>query len=204
MVRVLAAITFATWLPSPAFADDTVAATAAEPTIRVQAQLEWLIPSGFGRFTVDNFPSTVDLPDTHAIGGSVDDALTPHFSIGVAPRLVYNVAAKGDPSADKELDLRACIRARSALGSGFEVYASFLPGYVTLLSGGFGTYSSKGYALGGAVGFTYDLSPHLFIGGEIGFQRSFTTTNLTLAGDSIVFDLEVSYLHMGIGAGMQF
>ena len=111
---------------------------------------------------------------------------------------MYNVGG------DRELDLRACIRGRSAPSHGFAVYASFSPGYATLLSGGLADYSSKGFALGGAVGFTYDLSSHVFVGGEVGFQRSFITTHRTLTDDSSVFDAEVSYLHMGIGAGMQF
>jgi hypothetical protein len=204
MARILAAITFVTWFSSPACAEDAVAATAAEPRIRIQAQFELLLPAGFGRFTTGNTSSTVDMANTYAIGGSFDYALTSHLSIGVAPRLVFNVDGKDDPSADKELDLRACIRGRSALSPGFDVYASFSPGYATLLSGSLAVYSSKGFAIGGAVGFTYDLSRNLFVGSEIGFQRSFTTTHRTFIDDSIVYDFEVSYLHMGIGAGMQF
>jgi len=209
MARILAAIPLITSLSSPAFAEDGVAATAAEPRIRVQAGLE-LLPLGSGE---SPFAATsMTMARAYAISGSLEVALTRDVSIGVAPRLVYNVISVEDTGArpDKELDLRACIRARTAVSSRLDIYASFLPGYATLLSGGPFVYtSSNGYALGAAFGFTYDLGEpfdggELFVSGELGVQRSFLRITQRNAEDVLSYDLELAYLHLGAGIGMRF
>jgi hypothetical protein len=52
-------------------------------------------------------------------------------------------------------------------------------------------------ALGGSVGATYDLSPSMFVGSEIGYQVAFT--------DGGVSDTwKLSYVHIGLGAGKRF
>jgi hypothetical protein len=60
------------------------------------------------------------------------------------------------------------------------------------------------YTLGGAGGFTYDLGGRLFAGGEIGFQHSLLRSDQRNAEDAVSFDLELSYLHLGMGLGMRF
>lgn len=107
-------------------------------------------------------------------------------------------------AADQELDLRARVWARQALSPGFDVYASLSPGYATLRSGGGADYHSTGFAMGGALGFTYDLAWRLFFDGEVGYQRSFTRTRIRIAEDAFVSHLELSYLHFGLGAGVRF
>jgi hypothetical protein len=88
---------------------------------------------------------------------------------------------------------------------GFDIYASFSPGHASLLSGGTSVYtSSGGYTLGGAFGFTYDVGSTVFVGGEIGFQRSFMRVDLRNAEDELSYDVELSYVHLGAGAGMRF
>lgn len=144
--------------------------------------------------------------DVHVISGSLEVALTRHLSIGVAPRMVFNIIQGGNEGpADKELDLRACIRARTAVSPGFEIYASFSPGHARLLSGDtLADTSSSGYTLGGAFGFTYNVGPTVFVGGEIGFERSFMRVDLRNAEDELSYDVELSYVHLGAGAGMRF
>lgn len=208
MARILAAVTLVTSLAAPAFADDSVATTAAESTIRVQAQLE-LLPIGseedHGGLTFWN-----NMASAYAISGILDVALTRHLSLGVSPRLVYNITPVGsDAPADKELDLRACIRARTAVSPRFDIYASFSPGYARLLNGDeiFVYTRSGGYTLGAALGFTYDLGSKVFVGGEIGFQRSFMRVDQQRVGepeDALSYDVELSYVHLGVSVGMGF
>jgi hypothetical protein len=204
MARTLAAITLVTLLSSPASAEDGIAAPPAEPRIFLQARLE-LLPLGSGENS-GGFSSSMTMATAYAISGSLEVALTRHLSIGVAPRLVFNVIEGGNEGpADKELDLRACIRARTAVSPGFDIYASFSPGHASLLSGGTSVYtSSGGYTLGGAFGFTYDVGSTVFVGGEIGFQRSFMRVDLRNAEDELSYDVELSYVHLGAGAGMRF
>lgn len=208
MARILAAITLIASLASPAVAEDGVATTAAESRIRVQAQLE-LLPIGSGEdhggLTFSN-----NMASAYAISGSLEVALTRHLSLGVAPRLVYNITPVGSEApADKELDLRACIRARTAVNPRFDIYASFSPGYARLLNGDeiFVYTRSGGYTLGAALGFTYDLGSTVFVGGEIGFQRSFMRVDQQRVGepeDALSYDVELSYVHLGVSVGMGF
>ena len=203
MARILAAIPLITSLAAPAFAEDGVAATAAEPRIFLQARLE-LLPLGSGESS-GGFGSSMTLATAYAISGSLEVALTRHLSIGVAPRLVFNIIQGGNEEpADKELDLRACFRARTAISPGFDIYASFSPGYAALHSGDGLSTSAGGYTLGGAFGFTYDVGSNVFVGGEIGFQRSSMRVNRQNAEDKLSYDIELSYLHLGAGGGLRF
>jgi hypothetical protein len=141
------------------------------------------------------------------VSGMFDYAVTPYLSIGAAPRLVFNVtpddAADGD-SADKELDLRARLLAHHPFAPRLELYAALSPGYTIVLSGTDGVKNATGFAIGGSAGLTYDLSPKAFISGEVGYQRAFTSTDVMVAGQSISADLDLSYMHVGIGAGTRF
>jgi hypothetical protein len=67
-----------------------------------------------------------------------------------------------------------------------------------------GVANAKGAALGGAAGLTYDVSPKLFVGGEVGYQRAFTSTTIEMSAPPFKADLDVSYLHIGVGAGTRF
>lgn len=172
---ILAAGTFCALFSSLAFAENGITTTDAA-RIRVQAQIE-LLPLGS---TTDRQGTTVLTTDSavaYGASGMFDYALTPYLSVGVAPRLIFNVTPANAPpqaSADKELDLRARISGHYAAVSGLEVYAAVAPGYTFILSSDNDTTAYKGFALGGAVGVTYELSPRMFIGGEVGYQRAFT------------------------------
>jgi hypothetical protein len=207
MPRSLIAITLVTSLSASvsAFADDGAAAPISAPRIRVQTQLE-LLPAGRVQYseglTVSGAQATA-----YAFGGSLEFQPTRYVSIGVAPRLVFNITPDGDQSgiADRELELRAIIRGRLPVTPRLEIYASFLPGYADLHSGSYIVYlRSGGYTVGGAFGFTYDLGETLFAGGEIGYQRSLLHVDQTSIGDRLAYDMELSYPHLGVGFGMRF
>jgi opacity protein-like surface antigen len=192
-------------LSSSAFADDQVS-TSASSKMRVQAQFE-LLPVGSGKGTLGGISMTTDTEVAYGISGAFDYALTPYLSLGVAPRLVFNVKSKdaaSQDSADKELDLRARIHGHYPVASGIELFASLYPGYTIVMSSTDGVDSSTGFAIGGAVGLTYDVSPKLFVGGEVGYQRAFTSTTVSGGGQSVSADLDLSYMHIGLGAGTRF
>lgn len=54
------------------------------------------------------------------------------------------------------------------------------------------------------MAITYDLGSNVFVGGEIGFQRSFMRVDQRNAEDEPSYDVERSYLHLGAGVGMRF
>src|SRR5512140_182988 len=204
--RMLAIGALGAWFSSPSFADEaSVSATTAAPKMRVQAQFE-LLPMGSAKGHIADMATTTDLAVAYGITASFDYALTPYLSIGASPRLVFNLIAdpaNGD-TADKALDVRACIRAHYPVLHGLELYASVAPGYTIVLSSTDGVNNATGFAIGGAAGLAYDLSPKMFVAGEVGYQRAFTSTTIEMFGPLVREDLDLSYLHVGIGAGTRF
>jgi hypothetical protein len=202
------ACTFASSLAtSSAFAQEAGApASDAAPKMRLGAQVE-VLPVGSGKATLGGTTMTTDADIAYGVSGTFDYALTPYLSIGAAPRLVLNVipdhAATGD-HADKELDLRARLLGHVPVAPKLELYASVAPGYTIVMSSQDGVSNSSGFAIGGAAGLTYDVSPKMFLSGEVGYQRAFTSTDLTVGNQTITGDLALSYMHVGLGAGTRF
>jgi hypothetical protein len=194
-------------LSATAFADDgSLSLTAAAPKMRVQAQVE-MLPLGSGETTMGSTSNSRDAAIAYGISGAFDYAIGRYLRIGVAPRLVLNVTpddAADGTKADKELDLRARIIGHYPVQPGLDLYAALTPGYTFVLSGTDGIDNATGFAIGGAVGLTYDVSPKMFVGGEVGYQRAFTSTELMIGTQSSTADLDLSYMHVGIGAGARF
>jgi hypothetical protein len=203
----LAAGTLGLLLSSSAFAEDGTSLTADAPRMRVQAQLE-MLPLGSTKASVAGASESTDLALAYGVTGAFDYAVMPYLSIGVAPRLVLDVNEKDGPesgSSDTQVDLRARIVGHIPVARGLEVYAALTPGYTLVLSGTEGVPDANGFAIGGAAGLTYDVSPRLFVSGEVGYQRAFTSAEIMpTAGTSVEADLDVSYMHVGLGAGTRF
>jgi opacity protein-like surface antigen len=203
---ILATGTLATLLSAPAFAEDGVATGAAAPRLSAQAQIE-LLPSGSASASVGSNTISTDTAVAYGVSGMLDYAVTPNISIGVAPRLVLNVKASDAADRDgsgKQIDLRARVLAHFPVAPGVQLYASVAPGYTIVTSPDDGTDSTKGFSIGGAGGVSYDLSPRMFVAGEVGYQRAFSSSDMTLAGQTITVDSSLSYLHIGLGAGTRF
>ena len=204
---ILAAATLGTLLSSSAFADDeSISASAAAPRMRAQAQVE-LLPLGTGKQTLGDASMSRDAAVAYGISAGFDYAITPYLSIGVAPRLLLNVKPSDQDggTSDKELDLRARVLGHVAVAPKLEIYGAVMPGYAFVLPGDDNVDTAKGFAIAGAAGLTYDVSPTLFLGAELGYQRAFTSTDImTTTGQKVSSDLDLSYMHIGIGAGTRF
>lgn len=202
-------------LSTPAFAGDLGAAAAPSPSrLRVQAQVE-VLPTGSESLNADTPNGTsslsMDADVAYGITGMIDYDLTPYLAVGVAPRLVLNVKVN-DPAfrdrAGEELDLRAHVLGHLPVAPGVELYASLSPGYADLLDDAHSTLS--GFALAGALGATFRVSPRVFLSGELGYQRVFSSRDTTfeIPGTGTPFviknDVDLSYLHIGLGAGTHF
>lgn len=199
---ILAAGTFGALVSTSAFAQEaTLEATAVAPKMRVGAQVE-LLPTG----TVDASAGGLDLSNdtalAYGVSATFDYAVLPYLSIGVAPRFVMNVKPDSEMDVDSgnQIDLRARLVGHYPVARGVEIYAAVTPGYTILTSGEDGADAAKGFAIGGAAGLTYDLSPKMFVSGEVGYQRAFASVEENGAN----VDLDVSFLHVGLGAGTRF
>jgi opacity protein-like surface antigen len=204
---ILVTGTLGTLLSAPAFAgDDGVAPAPVDSKLSVAAQFE-LLPLGSAKTTINDQSMSTDAAVAYGISGMLDYAITPNISVGVAPRLVFNVKASDAPSgenAGKQLDLRGRLLVHLPIAPGVQAYAAVSPGYTIVLSGQDGVDNTTGFAIGGAAGLTYDLSPKMFIGGEVGYQRAFASEDLMVAGQKFTADSTLSYLHVGLGAGTRF
>lgn len=203
---ILATGTVVTLLSSPAFAEDGSLSRSATSKVSVQAQLE-VLPVGSATAKLGDVEVTTDADVAYGISGMIDFAITPNISIGLAPRLILNVTNDDDndtDSTDKAIDLRARLRGHFAVSPGVEVYAAVLPGYTIVLSSLDDVTDAKGFAIGGAAGVTYDVAPTMFVGGEIGYQRAFTSADFMILGQTLTTDVDLSYMHIGIAAGARF
>jgi Outer membrane protein beta-barrel domain len=200
---IFAAGTLGALISSPAFADDELSTSAAASKMSAQVQVE-LLPLGSAATDVGDIGVSVDTSMAFGVSAGFEYAVAPYLSIGVAPRLILNVTSEqakdAGQDAGKELDLRARIRGHVPVSPGLELYASLSPGYTILLSPDDEDPNAKGFGIAGAVGVTYDLSPRMFIGGEVGYQRAFASAT----EQSVTMDVDVSYMHIGLGAGTRF
>lgn len=204
---ILAGATLGTLISSSVFAEDNGISSSTDGSrMRVAAQVE-LLPLGSGKNTIAGTSMTTDAATAYGVTGMFDYAVTPYLSIGVAPRIVFNVTsadASSEDKADKELDLRARVVGHMPVSRGLELYAALTPGYTIVLSSTDGVNSATGFAIGGAAGLTYDLSPKMFVGAEVGYQRAFTSSDVMVGTQSVSTDLDLSYMHVGLGAGTRF
>jgi opacity protein-like surface antigen len=195
-------------MSSAAFAQEEAGGIgdAAAHKLSASAQFE-LLPAGSGKTTVNGESMSRDAAVAYGITAMFDYAINPYFSVGVAPRLMLNVkpsdAAAGE-DADKEVDLRARITGHLPVHPGLDVYASVMPGYSIALVSQQGMDNATGFGLAGAVGATYNVTPSMFVGAEVGYQRAFFSQEQTILDQKITADTALSYLHIGLGAGARF
>ena len=204
---ILAAGTLGTLLSSSAFAQDAgISTTASAPKMSVQAQVE-VLPVGSASSTDNGMTTSSDAAVAYGITGAFDYAVLPYLSVGVAPRLVLNVNGKDAEAGAKsgqQIDLRARLLAHFPVAKDLEVYASVMPGYTILTSPVDEVSNATGFAIGGAAGLTYNVSPKLFVNGEVGYQRAFAGFDVKIADQTFHGDTDVSYMHVGLGAGTRF
>lgn len=190
-------------MSTAAFAQEMEIGNQAPATkMRAGAQLE-MLPMGSLEVPLgDGASVSADTAVAYGVSATFDYAVTPFLSVGVAPRLILNIKGEdtdGDSDAFKELDLRARVLAHFPVAKGVEVFGSVSPGY-SIIMGDSDFDDPKGFALAGAVGATYDVSPKAYLSAEVGYQRAFAS--VSEGGMSSDFDL--SFLHVGLGAGTRF
>jgi hypothetical protein len=197
----------ASLLSSAAFAEDAALSASFTPKMNAQVQFE-LLPLGSAKASAEGADSqTTDTDVAYGISASFTRDLHKNISVGLAPRLILNVAsdeAGDNDDADKELDLRARITAHFPVAPKMEVYGSLTPGFTFVIPSADDVDSATGFAIGAAAGATYDVSPAMFLNAELGYQRAFTSASVMALGQEFDVDLDLSYMHVGVGAGTRF
>lgn len=193
-------------MSTAAFAQEMEIANEAPATkMRAGAQLEMLPLGSLDIPLGDGASVSADTAIAYGVSATFDYAVTPFLSVGVAPRAIFNIKGKdsdsdSDSSSFTEIDLRARVLAHFPVAKGIEVFGSASPGY-SIVTGGDSEFDDpKGFAIAGAIGATYDLSPKAYLSAEVGYQRAFTSIS---EGDMSA-DMDLSFMHIGLGAGTRF
>ncbi len=192
---------------STAGADDSAIPVPAwtPPSMHVWAQAE-LLPLGSHDAKAGGASVTSDAELAYGMAVGVEYAVHPLISIGVTPRLLLHVQPKSRADVDerREIDLRGLVRVHYPLSLALEAFAAVTPGYAVVLSNGDGVNTGGGFAIGGAAGVRLAVSPSMFVSGEVGYQRAFTSATQTTGSAKTDIELDLSYPHVALGAGARF
>ena len=211
----IATALFGTLVASPAFAQEsTTPPPAAAPAAEVEAsaqpakpfslgaQLE-LLPVGSMDVTISgpviNGSDSTSTSTAFGLSATFGYDVTPNISIGAAPRLLFNVQGENAKSSAKEFDLRARLAVHGEVAPQVQLYGYAAPGYTWVIPSK-GDINSTGPAIGFGAGASYDVSSDLFVNAELGYQIAFVSAE----SEGTTVDVDVSYLHLGIGGGTRF
>jgi hypothetical protein len=188
-----------------AFAEEGVASsTAVEKKFKLGAQLE-LVPVGKAEVKLGGESASADADTAYAVGMNFDYDVTPYISIGLAPRLIFGLKSEKSTSdsTDEEINLRARVMGHFPVTGQMQIFGYAAPGYAISVSDADKDPSGFLIAFGG--GATYDVTPSLFLSGELGYQMSFQSVTDTVPGaGEVTLDVNTSFLSVGIGAGTRF
>jgi hypothetical protein len=180
-----------------------VTQTAAPQKGRVGVQLE-LVPTGSLTIKSGPIDESHSAAFAYGVGGTFDYDVTPNISVGLAPRIIFNVIDKDAPSgadADKELDLRARFTAHFPVAPKLNVYGFAAPGYsIILLPSDARSDDPAGFVLGLGGGASFDVAPNLYVAGELGYQLGFQSVSYMGQSADVTTDL----LSISLGAGARF
>jgi opacity protein-like surface antigen len=190
-----------------AFADEIAGETSAAKKVSVGAQID-LLPAGTLTLDAPGLNVSSDAGFAYGVGLNASYDLTPNISIGLAPRIIFNIVAKDardDAPVGKEYDLRARVTAHFPLIDKLQIFGFAAPGYSFLTDTNDKTDNPSGFVLAFGGGATYDLAPNLFLTGEVGYQLGFqSVTAKDLSGKDITIDETTDYLSIGLGGGTRF
>lgn len=133
-----------------------------------------------------------------AVMPTFDFGLNQFLFVGLAPQFIFNVqqdAATGD--AGQELDLRARVGGIAKVADTVRMFGYVAPGYSIVMRPNkpMGQDNPAGFVLGFAGGAALDLSPTMYLSGELGYQLGYQTAN--------DLDFKTNYFHVGLGMGVR-
>jgi hypothetical protein len=168
----------------------------ADPNSKVRVGLN-LVPMPFGTAKVSLGSLGTASTDTAFAFGlmpTVDYTFNPYFFVGFAPQFTFNVKGK-DSSGDagKMLDLLLRVGGNAPVADTLQLYGYLAPGY-SIVMAPVGDNSS-GFVLGFHGGVILDLSPNLFLNGELGYQLGYQQVH--------DLDYKLNYFQIGLGAGLR-
>ncbi|HTJ45905.1 MAG TPA: outer membrane beta-barrel protein [Kofleriaceae bacterium] len=185
-------------VPALAHAQDASIAQSSESNVSLGASLQ-LLPIGTlaGDSPLGGKVST-DTASAFAIGALGEIKLDPTFSIGFAPRYIFNVKSSDANDSAAQVDLAIRVTAGGEVAPNVRLYGFAAPGYSFILppsNGNGDTQHPNGAILGFGGGVAYTVAPKIALTGELGYQLGFQSFD---AGGTNV-ELKDNYLQIGFG-----
>ncbi len=131
----------------------------------------------------------------YGLSANFDYFLSPHMSIGLAPRYTFGLQGEGATSSATQLDLlgRISFGTRAGDGASVRAYGTVGPSWI-LIPPGF-TSSGVAYGLGGVV--SLPVGEFSFFSVDIGYQFG----GQTVSNGAQDIDAATNFFHVGIGVG---
>jgi hypothetical protein len=188
-----------------------VAAAAVAPGMaraQVRGETTW-IGGSFGLSPVgtlkakatlggNTLDTSTDAATAFQINGLLDFHLSPLFSIGFAPGIIFNVKGTGDTDSGSELDLPIRLALGGPVAPTVRLYGFVSPGYTVLFPPSDdqnATGHPSGFMIGFGGGASFRVAPGIRLTGELGYQFRFVST--TVQGADL--SLQVNYLTLAFG-----
>jgi hypothetical protein len=186
----------------------------ASKHVSLGAQVD-LLP--YGKISGGSDSNTIneDAAFAYGVAANLDFHLNRYLSIGLSPRMIFNVTTKDqdadqeDQDALKQFDARVRVKGEFPLGQALDLYGYVAPGYSWILAndntfGPVHVNDATGLVVAFAAGAAIDLTPSFFLNGEVSYQLGFQKSNASVGPIDGDFDFKSDYLSVGLGAGARF
>jgi hypothetical protein len=186
----------------------------ANKRVSLGAQVD-LLPYGKISGGTDSASIDEDAAFAYGVAANLDFHLNRFLSIGLSPRMIFNVTSK-DQDADQEdqdaleqFDARLRVKGEFPLGEAVDLYGYVAPGWSWILAddntfGPVHVDDATGLVVAFAAGAAIDLTPSFFLNGEVSYQLGFQQSNASVGPIDGDFDFKSNYLSVGLGAGARF
>lgn len=164
------------------------------------------MPTGTLKAKVGPLEGEDDAAFAFGVMPTFDFGINQFLFVGLAPQFIFNVNGKdSDGDAGQELDLRARVGGIAKVADTIRLFGYVAPGYsiVMVPDKPDGQDNPAGFVLGFAAGAAFDLTPAMFLSGEVGYQVGYQGTTVSAPGGDVDVELKTNYLHLGIGLGVR-
>jgi len=187
-------------LTSARAAEATAVATEAGPSkMRVSALF---VPSPIG--VLHSGPPgdvvTVGSQPSFGFATAFDFVAHRNVFVGFGAGYTFNIQARGRDGEDTATAFDLTFRAGGIvpIGRRFAAYGYLAPGY-SLMRGAPGGLTPQGPIVGVHAGALFDLTPTLFLAGELGYQAGFQRAT----ADQLDIPFDASFFQIGLGMGVR-
>jgi hypothetical protein len=180
--------------PPPTATTNGPATGAPESKMRVGLNIVPMPFLGKLSFSAGGISGSSDAAFAFGVMPVFDYAINQNLFVGAGPMATFNVKGKDSTGdAAKEYDLMLRVGYQLPVADKLTGFGYLAPGY-SIVSPSQGD-SAKGLVVGLHVGAMYDVTPTMFVNGQLGYQLGFQSVDGA--------DFKTRYFQIGLGGGMR-